>query len=314
MENDKKVGLKIKSIGSINKNFIRFYLNLSVMWMCLCCGREQAENISPPNQTEKGSWTIYTPYKWTHDGNPVSSDWCTVYSDGASTEVKIKAGIFFDSKFEEVLAEFEFDRENEFLLPPENEKINLYLNRYHDEAFAAAFWGTVFITIRQDDLDTTRYNYLFKHELTHEFEYLIEGTPELGTDVWFREGIAIYVGSNAGWDHIRTVNDLDTWISSNASHPDMGNPISIHCWEDFPDGSDITGYYTVFYAVMEYILHPSGLGRTKADILQVFFDIRNGDNFSETFLETFESTIPDFEAGIYDNLKQYLERTTESSR
>jgi hypothetical protein len=270
------------------------------------CSEDQIEVTPSQNQNNIGSWAIYTPYKWTHDGNPVSSNWSIVYSDGVDQHVKIKAGAFFDSKFEEILTEFEFNNEGDFLLPPENEKINLYLNRHHEKAFAAAFWGTVFITIREDDLDTTRYNYLFRHELTHELEFLIEGTPELGTDVWFREGIAIYIGSNAGWDHIRTVDDLNAWISSNKSYPGQGNPISIHSWEDFPEGSDVTGYYTVFYAVMEYMLDPAGLNRSRADILQVFYDVRNGDNFTKAFMNTFDLNLTDFEAGIYDNLEQYL--------
>ena len=39
-------------------------------------------------QTEDGLWTIYTPYNWTHDGQPYSSAYCIVYSDEASYEMK----------------------------------------------------------------------------------------------------------------------------------------------------------------------------------------------------------------------------------
>ncbi len=262
----------------------------------------------PPeaDPVEDGSWTIYTRYDWSHDGSPVSSNWCIVYSDGASTETKIKAGEFFDLKFEEILTAFQFNNHRDFLLPPENEKINLYLNRYHEEQFAAAFWGTVFITLREDDLDTALYSYLFKHELTHEFEYLIEGTPELGTDVWFREGIAIYIGSDDGWDFISNADDLNAWISRNSSYPNGGNPITIHNWEDFPEGSDITGYYTVFFVVMRYILDAEGLGRSKEDILQLFFDVRNGVAFSSAFQSNFGITMDDFEEEIFDRLLIYL--------
>jgi hypothetical protein len=135
-------------------------------------------------QIEDGSWIIYSPYDWSHDGHPYRSNYCIVYSDGASNDLKKKAGEFSDTKFVEILEMFNFNNQTDFLLPPENDKINVYINKYHQESIAATFWGTIIITIRTDDFDTNLYDYLFKHELTHEFEYLIEGTINLGTDVW----------------------------------------------------------------------------------------------------------------------------------
>jgi hypothetical protein len=58
---------------------------------------------------------------------------------------------------------------------------------------------------------------------------------------------------------------------------------------------------------MEYILNPSGLNRSKADVLQIFYDVRGGDDFNETFLNTFDMSLIEFEESIYYNLKQYLE-------
>ena len=255
-------------------------------------------------QIEDGSWTIYSPYKWAHDGEPYRSVHCVVYSDAASLELKKKAGEFCDIKFIEILGMFDFDRQADFLLPPENEKINLYINQNQDEGIAAAFWGTIIITIRSNDFDTNRYNYLFKHELTHEFEYLIEGTVNLGTDVWFREGIAIYCGG--GMNYIKNIDDLNHWISVNSNYPNKGNPITIHEWEDFPEGSDITGYYTVFDVVMKYILDPNGLGRSIEDVLQLFYDVRNGVSFSIAFQNNFGISLKAFENDIFDRLESYL--------
>jgi len=64
---------------------------------------------------------------------------------------------------------------------------------------------------------------------------------------------------------------------------------------------------------MEYILDPSGLGRSKADILQVFNDVRNGDNFNEAFRNTFHCSLADFESGIFDKLFSYLERANANN-
>ena len=276
--------------------------------------RRDSEGITPrhrqstgyePRQIEDGSWTIYSPYNWSHDGQPYSSEYFSVYSDGASIELKKKAGEFCDTKFVEILEMFSFNNHSDFLLPPENDKINLYINQNHDEGIAAAYWGTIIITIREDDFDTTRYDYLFKHELTHEFEFLIEGTVNLGTDVWFREGIAIYGGG--GLDYIKNIDGLNNWISKNSSFPNLGNPITIHNWDDFPEGSDVTGYYTVFDVVMKYILDSNGLGRSIDDVLTLFYDIRNGVSFTIAFQNNFGISLEEFEDDIFDRLGKYLD-------
>lgn len=277
-----------------------------VLVIIISCDKTPTE--VKPEVIEEGSWTKYTQYKWTHDGDPFTSIHCKVYSDAASFDLKKDAAEFGDKKIVEIFNKFNFSKFDDFLLPPENEKVNIYLNRNHEESIAAAFWGTVIITIRVDNLDTTRFNYLFKHELTHEFEYLIEGTPELGTDVWFREGIAIYCGG--GMNYIRTNNDLNNWISMNSNYPNGGNPLTIHSWEDFPEGSDITGYYTVFDVVMKYILDSHGLGRSLDDILTLFYDIRNGIEFSNSFRNNFGISLIDLESEIFDRLAKYLNSDT----
>ena len=81
----------------------------------------------------------------------------------------------------------------------------------HEENIAAAYWGSIFITIRSANVDLNRYSYLFKHELTHVFEFLIEGNVNLGTEIWFSEGIAIYGGG--GLNGITSIADLDKWIA-----------------------------------------------------------------------------------------------------
>jgi len=276
----------------------------SILPLILILGCTKEPTGYEPKQIEDGSWTIYSPYNWSHDGQPYSSEYFSVYSDGASIELKKKAGEFCDTKFVEILEMFSFNNHSDFLLPPENDKINLYINQNHDEGIAAAYWGTIIITIREDDFDTTRYDYLFKHELTHEFEFLIEGTVNLGTDVWFREGIAIYGGGGIGY--IKNNADLNLWISMNSHFPNKGNPITIHSWEDFPEGSDITGYYTVFDIVMKYILDSNGLGKSIDDVLTLFYDIRNGISFTIAFQNNFGISLNEFEENIFDRLGNYL--------
>jgi hypothetical protein len=45
-------------------------------------------------------------------------------------------------------------------------------------------------------------------------------------------------------------------MAENEGFDNGGNPISIHQWEDFPEGSDITGYYTVFERLEAWLYNP----------------------------------------------------------
>ena len=79
-----------------------------------------------------------------------------------------------------------------------------------------------------------------RHELTHEFEFLSEGRESLATEVWFKEGLAVYVGcaENTGWNTITDVSEFESWITENQNLPGQGNPIKIHQDADYPDRAD----------------------------------------------------------------------------
>ncbi len=284
---------------------IRFILALAILWLLAGCREQEVPDPGHhPDSIEPGSWVTYSPYKWSHDGRPVNFDYCTVYSDGASDALKESAGYLADDKFLEILDQFEFNDLDNFLYPTGNRKIEVYINTGHEENIAAAYWGSIFITVRTQGLDTGRYAYLFKHELAHAFEFLIEGTVNLAADMWFTEGIAVCSGG--GLNRINTVNDLELWIESNSSAPNKGNPITIRRWEDYPEGADKTGYYTIFEVVMEYMLDQEGLDRSWQDVLNVFYDLRELKAFEDSFRENFGIEVDTLENGIFDRLSDYL--------
>ena len=255
---------------------------------------------------EPGSWMTYSPIRWTHDGEPFHSYYCIVYSDGASYEMKQDVGAFADEKFSEILDLFDFYDPDDLRYPPGYNKIDVYINRFHEETVAYAYWGSIFITIRTSDFNPdNRYEYLFKHELTHVFEFLIEGKVNFVSDIWFTEGIAIYGGG--GLYGITDIDDLESWIAKNAGDPGQGNPIRIHVWDDFPPGADITGYYyNVFDLTMRYLLDPDGYGKSVQDVLNNFYDVRNGMSFPEAFEKNFGISIVDLEVEYYDRMREYL--------
>ena len=281
-------------------------LCLSVLMMLGAVGCDGNDDVSGPVDETPGSWVIYSPYDWSHDGHPYHSVHCNVYSDGCSAAMKEKAGKFADSKFLEVLDYFAFTQVGDFLYPPGDDKINVYLNRYHEESIAAAYWGTIIITIRASDIDTSRYqyHYLFRHELTHVFEFMIEGLVNLATEDWFTEGIAVCAGG--GLNLVNTVADLESWMDRHADYPNGGNPLSIKTWTDWPDGRDMTGYYYLWEVVMEYLLDAEGLGKSLQDVLNLLYDLRNGDTFCPTFEDHFGLPVATLEAEIFNRLRDFL--------
>ena len=293
------------------KRFRLIFLFLLPLSLSIISCQDDPTSITP-DQIEEGSWITYSPYDWSHNGNPYSSVYCKVYSDGASSDLKTEVGTFADEKFSIILNMFNFQNMEDFRYPPGYDKIDVYINMYHERSIAAAYWGSIFITIRSPNVNWSRYAYLFKHELTHAFEFLIEGTVNLGTDVWFREGIAIYGGG--GLNGITDVDDLERWIAQNSNQPGQGNPIAIHAWEDFPPGANISGYYTnVFDLTMRYFLDPNGLGKSMQDVLGLFYDIRNGVLFPEAFQNRFGISLEQFEIDYYDLMRTYLSSGNHST-
>ena len=281
-------------------------LLLPVFLLCIAgCGEDHLV-VTAEKDLSEGPWVAWSPYKWDHDGYTYEGLYCKVYSDGVSRRSRADLVEYADSLFIEIMDSFDFNDYDDFLFPPGYDRIAVYLNLYNEPAIAAAFWGSVLITVQSIEPVKSRLTYLLKHELTHAFEYLIEGNPELGADVWFREGIAIYSGSDGGMNYVSNVDSLVSWIRRNAEYENFGNPISISEWGDYPEGSDITGYYTMFDCVMRYILDSEGMGRTMQDILDLFYDIRNGTSFDEAFQVHFGISVEDLEVQIYFRLSEYL--------
>jgi hypothetical protein len=288
---------------------IFLFIFFTIVFVSEGCKRSPTSPQIP--QTEDGLWTIYTPYYWTHDGQPYSSTYCIVYSDEASYEMKQQMAEIGDNRFSQILQLFSFHDVSDFRYPPGGSKIEIYINRNHVENIAWAYWGGFIITIRSSELIGHWYNYAVytaRHELTHIFEFLIEGREVLGTDVWFKEGIAVHVGclEDTGWQTIRSLSELESWISQNQNVPGQGNPIAIHQNEDYPPGADKHQYYRFFELAMRYLLDRRGMGKSFSDVLDLFYDMRDGISFPVSFQDNFGISVSDYEDEFYDRMRAYL--------
>jgi len=295
----------MKSQNSISQiSWKLFLITCFIVTGFFSCKEEPTSPVTP-DHVDEGSWITYSPLKWTHDGKPYYAQHCIVYSDGATYQMKEKVGLFADEKFIQILSLFNFQNMDDLRYPPGYDKVDVYINRYHEENIAAAYWGSIFITIRSEDVNINRYDYLFRHELTHVFQFLIEDKVNLSTEIWFSEGIAIYGGG--GLYCIKDIDDLDRWITRNANDPNQGNPICIHIWDDFPPSADISGYYcNVFDLTMRYFLDPNGLGKSTEDVLALFYDLRNDIAFPAAFQSNFGLDLETLENEYYDRMRDYL--------
>jgi len=295
----------------MKKILYQFLLFIFLLMVIASSGCKNNPTSSETPQTEKGSCTVYTPYDWTHDGKPYQSIYCTIYSDAASDGMKQQLGEIADERFSQILQLFSFQNVVDFRYPPGYSKIEIYINRNHTENINWAYWGGFIITIRSAEISGHWLNYTVytvRHELTHIFEFLIEGRELLGTDVWFKEGIAVHVGclENTGWQTIKNLSELESWISQNQDVPGQGNPIKIHKNEDLPPGANWTRYYQFFELSMRYILDTKGMGKSYQDVLSLFYDLRRGVSFPVSFENHFGISVSDYEDEFYDRMRTYL--------
>ena len=281
-------------------------IGLGLSIICLLSCEESIEKDKP--DITAGSWETYSPYKWSHDGFPVEGKYCKLYSDRIERDVREELVEYADRQFSDIMDKFSFKAIDDFLYPLGNDKIEINLSLDNEPDIAAAFWGSVLVTVRNELPDTNLLRYVLRHELTHSLEYLIEGTPELGTDVWFREGLAVYYASNGSWSSINSVDNLKAYIDDHKDHSKNGNPVSIHDWEDFPVGADIPLYYTLFDLLIKYIISPDGLGKSSVELVNIIYEVRKGVLFEIAFDNQIQISLKDFETTIFMRLMQFLEK------
>jgi hypothetical protein len=289
-----------------------FFILLAILIVSAGC--KNSPTSPPIPQTEDGLWTIYTPYNWPHDGQPYRSTYCIIYSDGSSDEMKQQMAEIADERFRQIMQLFDFHAVSDLIYPPGGSKIEIFINKTHSENIAWAYWGGFIITIRSEEIIGHWYNYAVytaRHELTHLFEFLIEGREVLGSYFWFKEGIATYVGclENIGWQTIENLSELEAWISQNQNVHGQGNPIKIHQIEDFPPGVDWHQYYRFFELAVRYLLDTRGMGKSFKDVLNLFYDMKDGRPFPVSFQENFGISVSDFEIEFFDRMRAYLINT-----
>jgi len=284
-----------------------------------CSGSSpQSEQSDPAQMVDSGSW--YAKERWPHDGNPYETQHFVVYSDGAGSEERQRLASLAEEVYIEVIDEMGVDPATMFRFPADQEKIDLYANRYNVlwGGGARAYYAGVIIwsfdhEAGPESTNVAAVRATLKHELVHVVEALLKGrfTGNVAVSdprrmpTWFSEGAAeaLSGGSTAGKP--RTVEHMNGLI-------DEYGPINPIAWRvDLPPSDYVLDAYPNYHYPMaqlavEYLLDADGLDRSPKDLAAVMVEMGSDASFAEAFENHIGISQSDYESQFFALMNGYL--------
>ncbi|MFC1536009.1 putative Ig domain-containing protein [Candidatus Neomarinimicrobiota bacterium] len=261
----------------------------------------------------EGPWIGHFPYNWFHDGQPLIGENSIIYSDAASDDAKQATSERVENAFIDIKMKFNITNNDVLTFMTNNQKIDIYANRFNTEYNGGFTYNSGAIVISPDS-PRFRPNAgwcanMVEHEMMHVMEYLLEGGRRLIlSEVWFREGIADYYAEN---DEITTKSEMEDWLTTRSSLPGGGNPIKIHEWEDFPSEVAINNeqglWYPMFELAVRYLLDENGQGKSMVDVKNMFIDMDVSEYpFPVAFELNMDLSVQYFEENFWSIMDSYL--------
>jgi len=266
-----------------------------------------------------GSW-VDAGFVFGHDGSPVRSANFIVYSGfSAPAEREWVAARLEDglSRLEGMLG---ITSHAEFEYPGAEAPIDVLTLRYQgqDEMWTGVSYRYGLVVHAPDSRRYVEEGYtrsiypqLLNHELMHVVEYLLVGKDRdySAVERWFHEGIATYLAGTPP-SRITQVAQVESWRYRMRDFGG-GNPVAIRTAADFPadvasDVETLSEYYRFFELAVRYLLDPAGLGKSPADVRQLYLDIRNGASFRTAFQSRVGLSVEQYQAGFFDLMTRYL--------
>lgn len=268
---------------------------------------------------DSGSW-YSRGQQWPHDGKPFASENFMVYSDGASLEARQRLAVLAEEVLVEVVDEMGVDPATMFRYPADQDKIDLYANRYNilEGGGARAYYAGVIICsfdneARSEATDVRSVRLILKHELVHVVEALLKGRfvgdvavgdPDR-MPVWFSEGTAEALSGGSTGGAPRTLDQMNGLIAKWGRINPIAWRVDLPLWELDP-GEYPEYYYPMAQLAVEYLLDPDGLGRSPEDLAAVMFDMGDGVSFASAFEAHFGISESDYETQFFARMDTYL--------
>ena len=279
----------------------------------------RSEPPDPAQMVDSGSW-YSRGQRWPHDGKPFASENFVVFSDGASLEARQRLAALAEEVLIEVVEEMGVDPATMFRYPADQDKIDLYANRYNvlEGGGARAYYAGVIIYSfdyeagsEATDVRSVRLN--LKHELVHVVEALLKGrfVGDVAVDdpgrmpVWFSEGTAEALSGGTTGGAPRTLDQVNgliaRWGRSNPIAWRVDRPLS-----ELDPGEYSDYYYPMAQLAIEYLLDADGLGRSPKDLAAVMFDMGDGVSFASAFETHIGISESDYETQFFARIDTYL--------
>lgn len=277
-----------------------------------------SERPDPAQMVHSGSW--YVREQWPHDGKPVESEHFFVYSDGASQQARRRLADLAEDVLAEAVDEMGVDPATMFRFPAEQDKIDIFANRYNvlEGGGARAYYAGIIVwsfdsETGQDSTDVRAIRLNLKHEMVHVVEALLKGRyvgdvpvgDPRRMPVWFSEGTAEALSGGATGGAPRSLEAMNALITEYGRI----NPIS---WQvDLPVSDSVLRAYSNYYYPMaqlaiEYLLAPNGLGRSPEDLAAVMLDMGNDVSFASAFGTHMGISESEYEQQFFARMDTYL--------
>jgi hypothetical protein len=208
-----------------------------------------------------------------------------------------------------------------FRVPADQDKIDLYANRYNvlEGGGARAYYAGVIIwsfdhEAGREATDVRTVRTTLKHELIHVVEALLKGrfTGDVAVSdprrmpTWFSEGTAEALSGGTTGGAPRTLDQIDGLIA----HYGRINPIA---WRvDLPPEEVFSSdaypryYYPLAQLAVEYLLDPNGLGKSPEELAAVMVDMGDDVSFGEAFESHIGISQSDYEVQFFALMAGYL--------
>jgi hypothetical protein len=245
-----------------------------------------------------------------HDNRILESNNFLLFSDHSSDDSKIQFMDIAEETFQEVLQAFNLLNSEEIGIIDSNilSKPTLFsnVNTYFPYGGFSFKTGYVYYALDSDTYLNgsaylkSIYRPDIKHETVHLIQFLVglDNYSDHWPDVWFTEGIAVYISDNR--PPIANMQELEEWRQIQGND----NPIRVHKWNDYNEG---IGYYNMFGLAVKYLLHENGHGKTTTDVLDMYRWMRfSRSGFADAFEKYMGISLQYYEDNFWDLITNYL--------
>jgi len=246
-----------------------------------------------------------------HDNRILESNNFFIFSDKSHDDAKIRFAKIAEETFHEVLQAFNLQSGEELGIIESDKfsKPKLFSNVNTVFPYGGFAFNTGYIYYALDSeiylQGSEHFKAIYrpdiKHETVHIIQFLVglDNLPNLWPDVWFSEGIAVYISDNR--PPIKNIQELNEWRHI----PGNDNPIKVHEWSDHPPQG--RRYYYMFGLAVKYLLHEKGHRKTTTDVLDMYkYMHSSGNGFADAFEMYMGMSLQYYEDNFWDLITAFL--------